>query len=165
MTAPRTFTVTITPEIVREASRAFVWKFFGWPGVIAVALGCGLVGYFWQTGTFGWLGGFLAATILLFVLIFLVALYQRERLTLQKLQTMGDPEVHYELAEDSFTARSSMGSTTVRWEAMKAIWRFPRFWLLFLDRATYVTVPLVGPTADDLAFLVSKIPVLDKPIK
>lgn len=165
MAETRSFTVTITPEIVRAASRGFVWRYFGWTGVACVAAGLGFVAFYLTTGTFDWLGGFLAAVLLIFVLIFGVALFQRERLSLAKLQQMGSPEVRYDLNEESFTATSSIGSTTVRWDAMKGIWRFPHCWLLFFDRATYVTVPLVGPTAEDLAFIAAKIPEIDKPIK
>lgn len=165
MSERRSFTVTITPEIVREASRGFVWRFFGWTGVGCVVAGLGFVLFYLTTGTFDWLAGFLAAVLLIFVLIFGVALFQRERLTLAKLKQMGSPEVRYNLDEDSFTATSSIGSTTMRWDAMKGIWRFPRFWLLFFDRATYVTVPVQGPSADDLAFIAAKIPLHDKRIK
>jgi hypothetical protein len=165
MSESRTFTVTITPDIVRGAARAFVWKFFGWTGVLTVVAGSGLVAWFWWTGSFDWLGGFLAATLLVFVVVFGAALLLRERMAVGMLRKMGDPRVHYELSEESFTARSRIGSTTVRWEAMKGIWRFPRFWLLFLDRASYVTLPLEGPSAEDLAFLAAKIPRLDQPIK
>ncbi len=165
MSEVRSFTVTITPEIVREAARAFVWKYFGWAGVFTVVVGSFFVGWYWWTQSFDWLGGFLAATLVIFVLVFGVALLLRERMAVDLLRKMKSPEVHYELSEDSFTARSSIGSTTVRWDAMKGIWRFPRFWLLFLDKASYVTVPLVGPSPDDLEFIASKIPLIDKPIK
>jgi hypothetical protein len=37
--------------------------------------------------------------------------------------------------------------------------------LIFLDRATYFTVPLEGPTAEDLAFLAERIPAVDRPIR
>lgn len=165
MSESRSFTVTITPEIVREASRGFVWRYFGWTGVACVAAGLGFIAFYLTTGTLDWLAGFLAAVLVIFVLIFGVGLFQRERLSLAKLKQMGSPEVRYELSEESFTATSSIGSTTVRWDAMKGIWQFPRFWLLFLDRASYVTVPLKGPSADDLDYIASKIPLIDKPIK
>lgn len=162
---PRTFTVTITPEIVREASRGFVWRFFGWTGVACVVAGIGFIAFYLSTRQLDWLGGFLAATLTVFVLLFVFALIQRERLTLAKLKQMGSPDVRYELDEESFTATSGIGSTTMRWDAMKGLWKLPQCWLLFFDRATYVTIPLRGPSAEDLAFIAAKIPSHDKRIK
>lgn len=78
---------------------------------------------------------------------------------------MGDTSVHYELSEEGFSATNSLGSSKVKWEAMKGIWRFPTCWLLFMDRGAYVTIPLKGPSQDDLDFISSKILLKDKEIK
>jgi hypothetical protein len=165
MTEPRRFTVTLTPEILREASRGFVWRFFGWTGVAATVATVVVVPVALLIGGVAWLAGLLAAVLVLFLGVFAFALWQRERLSLAKLARMGSPEVHYELTEEMLMTSSRLGSSEIPWSSLCGLWKFPHCWLLFLDRATYFTLPLEGPSADDLAFLAARIPSVDRPIR
>ncbi len=159
------FTVTVTPDIVREATRGFIWRFIGWLGVVCFVGGVVMVFGVRSLGPFDWLSNLLAATLIVFVLVFALAFWQRERLSLAKLARMDSPEVRYELTDEGFTAASSLGSTTMRWGAVKGLWRFQRCWLLFFDQATYITIPLEGVPAGALELIAAKVPLHDKRIK
>ncbi len=161
----RAFTVQVTPEIVRDATRRFIWRHFRWSGVVACILGLIMIGYFTYTNTNGWLGGFLSGVLFLFVAAFIAAYFIRVRQGLRFLERMGDTSVHYVLSEDEFSATSSLGSSTLKWEAVKGIWRLPTCWLLFIEKGAYLTIPLKGPTQQDLDFLSSKVLSKDEEIQ
>ena len=60
------------------------------------------------------------------------------------------------LRENDLTVSSDQGSATLPWSSVREVWAFPRFWLILLSRAQFITLPLGGVPDDTLAFVRSK---------
>jgi hypothetical protein len=97
--------------------------------------------------------------------IFVAAYFQRLNHALVQLRTMGDGTVHYEVSDSLIKASSSLGSTEVKWEMFKALWIFPRVWLLMFDKAGYLTLPSEQLNEDIKSFLKQRIAAVGGKIK
>ena len=97
--------------------------------------------------------------------IFIAAYFQRLNHALSQLKMMGDGTVHYEVSDDRIKASSSLGSTEVKWKMFKALWIFPRVWLLMFDKAGYLTLPSEQMSEDVKEFLKRRIAAVGGKIK
>jgi len=89
-------------------------------------------------------------------LMFTVALYVNHyRASLDRLRRMHSPEAIFEPSDQSFRVTSDLGATDVGWNAITEIWRFPDFWLLFLSRAQFITLPLADLDSEDREHILS----------
>jgi hypothetical protein len=109
------------------------------------------------TGQTDWLFGSLLVVLVMGVGIFVAAYFQRLSHAIAQLKMMGDGMVHYEITNDRIKASSALGSTEVKWETFKALWIFPRVWLLMFDKAGYLTLPADQMNEDVKDFLKTRI--------
>jgi formate hydrogenlyase subunit 3/multisubunit Na+/H+ antiporter MnhD subunit len=135
------FTIKFTEEHIKYAVRGFFTRYVGIGLPIMFSfLAAVLVQQFFTDQT-DWLFGLLLALLVMGVGVFVAAYFQRLGYALRQLKKMGDCAVHYEFTDERIKAVSSLGSTEVKWEVFKALWIFPRVWLLMFDKASYLTFP------------------------
>jgi hypothetical protein len=58
------------------------------------------------------------------------------------LRILDPPESMWTLTEKAVAQRSSMGESTLPWEALHEVWRFDNLWLLFWGKGVYSMIPV-----------------------
>jgi len=150
------FTIQFTEEHVKYACRKFFARFIGVGFPIACLLVAGVAILRMASGKTDLLAG-VFLTVAVVGMVFVVAAYfQRRAHSLSHFRQTGET-VSYELSEDFFKANSSLGSIEMKWESFKAIWTFPKVWLLMFDKANYLTLPADQISGDIKDFLKRKI--------
>jgi hypothetical protein len=76
---------------------------------------------------------------------------------MNRLRQMNPPEVSLVLTDEGFTISSSAGASTMRWSAITEIWERPKFWLLFLSPAQFITLPTSDMPRESLEMVRSKV--------
>jgi hypothetical protein len=151
-------TVLIYSEpLLRKAVFGFWRRTVGIGFVIALALVAVSLGFLLVQGVTSWVVGVLA-TVLVFAGAVLITLYVvHYRSALQKLRDMGTPQATFVADESSFTVTSEIGSSNLRWSSVQAVWRFEDYWLLLLSKAQFITLPLVGVSAEMQTFMLARV--------
>lgn len=159
------FTIKFNEEHIKYAVRKFFARYLGigFP-VMFLLLAVALAQRIFTAQT-DWLFGSLLVVLVMGVGIFVAAFFQRRSHALAQLKKMADGSVHYELSEERIKASSSLGSTEVKWEVFKALWIFPRVWLLMFDKAGYLTLPADQMSEDVKDFLKQRIAAVGGKIK
>ena len=135
--------------LIRRTVRAFWFRVTGLPFFIALFLVFASLVYSLRTGDRSWYVG-MVGTVFVIGLMFTVALYVNHyRASLDRLRRMHTPEAIFEPSDQSFRVTSDLGVTDVGWNAITEIWRFPDFWLLFLSRAQFITLPIADLDSED----------------
>jgi hypothetical protein len=137
-----TATLTYSRPLLKKAALAFWRRSIGleFPVVLVVVAGVAL--FMAANGRRTWEMGVLL-TVALFGFLFLSALYVvHYRNGLAKLHDMGSPVAEFVAETDSFTVRSGMGSSSLRWSSISEVWKFDGFWLLLFSKAQFMTIPL-----------------------
>lgn len=135
-------TLVYTERVLRDAAHAFWRRSLGIGFVIAlVVVALGLVMLVAQGNT-SWFAGALAM-VLFTAMSFAVALYfTHYRQALSKLRRMGDSRAVFLADDSSFTFTSNLGTASLPWTAVKALWQFDTVWLLLYSKAQFNTLPL-----------------------
>jgi len=143
--------------LVRAAVKAFWFRVLGWRFVVAVVLLSASLVTLVARGERSWFVGMLG-TGLAVAVVFAVALYfVHYQESLARFRRMRTPEAALELSEQSFRVASDAGSMEVSWNAVPELWRFSEFWLLFLSRAQFITLPTGDLDLGAREFIVSKV--------
>jgi YcxB-like protein len=124
--------------------------------ITLVVLAVGLVTMI-ANGDTSWLVGAAGTTLGMGILVRIALYVVHYRRALQRLKMMGKPEATLILSESSFTISSEIGSSTLPWSAISEIWRFPDFWLLFVSRSSFSTLPLADFSAEAKAFFIERV--------
>lgn len=148
--------VVYTEAMVRDAVRSFVWRrvvlqqkslWFA-----AAALSAYLMFLLWQ-GERGWLVGVLGAAVALPPLVLLGAWRVHSRHSLGRLRAMPAPEAWVGFDADGLAVQSGLGAARIPWSGFNEVWERPGYWMLFTDHAQFVTLPVGGFSAEELATL------------
>ena|SRR5438093_948787 len=159
------FKVTITDDHVRYAVRRFFSRYLGVGFPMMFLLLSAVVVQLFAGGKTDWLFGALLVVLIMGVGLFVSAYVQRLNNSISQLRQMESPIVSYELSDERIKASSVLGTTEVRWELFKALWVFPRVWLLLFDKASYLTFPADQLSEDVKGFLKQKIKSVGGKIK
>lgn len=151
--------VTYSEATVRHAARCFLTRFIRRD--VLIRLGGALMALgalVWLEGTWPYaaiLGGMGLALVALVVSVGLA--YTHSAVT--KFQSMRDPVVRWSFGDNSFAARSDLGSTELKWEALSQVWRFHDVWLLFFGASGwgYSTLPTNALSPEVKEFILSRI--------
>jgi len=136
------FKLHFSEPLIRRAVWAFWRRVTGWRFFVAIALLLASFIYSVCSGDRSWWVG-VTATILIFAAAFTVALYAvHYRSSITRFRRMRSPEAVFEVSDARFRVTSDFGSSEMPWSAIIEVWRFPGFWLLFLTRAQFITLPL-----------------------
>jgi hypothetical protein len=147
------FTIQMNEEHIKYASRKFFFRHFR-KSILLLTLLAALVFIFFIFGQqFNWL----MVGALVFLVSFLFMLYVRltgKRLSL--FRKYGGT-INYEFSEDFFKSKSGWASLEMKWETFKAVWIYPKVWMLWSGEAGYFTFPVDQISNDIKEFLKQKI--------
>ncbi len=104
----------------------------------------------WIVGAFG--------AVLGLGCVFVAALYVVHlRSSLERFRRMRVKQATLEADAQKVVLTSDAGTSELKWSAVGDVWRFERFWLLFLSRAQFVTLPVADLSAETQALLVERV--------
>jgi len=152
-----TFELHYSETLIRKAVWAFWRRTMGWRFFVAVALLLVALVYLVASGDRSWLVG-VFASVLGLAGAFAVALYVvHYRGSITRLRRMRSPQGTFEVGDDRFRVASDLGSSELSWSAVTEVWRFPEFWLLFLSRAQFITLPLADLDSEARELILSRV--------
>lgn len=160
----RSFPATFTPALAVHAIRVFLWRQVRVSGLVILAIVLGMAGYLIVRTPYDWAGIVLVGLVIALAGLFWADYLRRRAEVISWLKTFGSQDLRYELTDDSLTVVGPARRMTISWNAIFGLWRSERVWLVFTDRASFLTVPAQGPSAEDLSFISGKIALHDRPI-
>jgi YcxB-like protein len=150
------FKLHYSEPLIRSAVWAFWRRVTGWRYFVAIALVLGSFIYSVSSGDRSWWVG-VSASILCLAVIFAVALYViHYRGAIIRFRRMQSPEATFEAGDDRFRVTSDVGSSELSWSTITEVWQFPEFWLLFLSRAQFITLPLADLDSEARKLILSR---------
>jgi len=135
-------TLRYTEHLVVQAVRAFWRKTVGGSLLVAVALMIAFLVWRLLDGDRSWIVGVTAVVILLGIVMPVMVYVVHYRNSMGKFREMSRPIAEFVADEDAFTLSSDRGTTSLKWNAVKEVWRFESLWLLLFSKAQFVTLPL-----------------------
>jgi hypothetical protein len=129
-------------HLVNRAVRSYWRRSLGIGVLVGVPLICVFLAMRIADGDRSWYVGLLAGAALLGIGIPAVVYWVHYRNSMAKLRDMKEPVATFVADEDTFTLASDHGSSTLKWEAIKEVWKFDGFWLLLFSKAHFATIPL-----------------------
>lgn len=160
MTGDRTYRVTYTEAIARDAVRSYVRRRFlsEQKGLWLVAfLMLLFFAYLLRAGDRSWLLGVVGAAVLLPVLFVLAGWRAHHANTVGKFRSMPSPVAEIAFREDGLAVTSAIGSGFLPWSSLTEIWERPGYWMIFSGPAQFNTLPTAGIPAENLQWLRSRI--------
>ena len=143
-------------EIVRSAVKELCKRSIGMGLPVAFGLMLLFFVYLLWTGNSSWITG-AVGSVLVFALIMVITLYVAHyRNSMQRLRAMHRPTALLELSSDSLTIKADSGSNEVPSKSITEVWAYEDFWLVFLSRAQFFTIPLDNLDSDEQAKIRSK---------
>lgn len=137
--------------IVRRAVKAFYKRTVGISLPIVFGLMLIFFVYLVRTGNSGWITGVVGSALTI-ALVFMIALYVAHyRNSMQRFRAMKIPTASLKLHDDSLTITADSGSNEIPGAAITEVWAYDEFWLVFLSRAQFFTIPMSELSADDQA--------------
>ena len=153
----KTLTLHFSENLIRSAVFSFWCRTLGWVYPAAILLlGAATVALIalgdrsWYLGIFG--------TVLVLALTFAAALYATHRRdSLGRFRRMKSPQATLELFEEHLRVTSDVGSSEMIWKAVCDLWCFSNYWLLFFNRAQFITLPLEDLDDEARRFIIEKV--------
>ena len=143
-------------ETVRKAVKKFYRRTVGISLPVVFGLMLVFFVYLLWTGNTGWIIG-VVGSVLTMVLIVLIALYVGHyRQSMRRFRAMKDPSASLELHDDSLTITADSGSNKIPHTAITEVWVYDEFWLVFLSRAQFFTIPKSDLSSDTQAIIGAK---------
>ncbi len=152
----KSYTFHFSEALVGQAVWAFWRRVTGWRFLVAVALLMSSAIGMLVLGDRSWVVGLDAAALGLAV-AFAVALYViHYRGSITRFRRMKIPEATFEVGDERFRVTSDVGSSELVWSAVTEIWQFRDFWLLFVSRAQFITLPLADLDSEGRELILSR---------
>ena len=136
--------LTYDEALIKQAVLAYWRRSFGAFFVpVLLALTAWLIAllvqrdFSWQTGALGAVIGF---CFLISASVYVV----HYKNSLVKFRALADSHATFQANDDSFTMASSIGTSTLKWNAVKEVWQFPNVWLLLFSQAQFCTLPVAN---------------------
>lgn len=108
-------------------------------------------------GDRSWLVGLIGTTLSISYLILVSIYVVHFKNSIAKFRDMGNPSATFRAEEQSFTIESGIGTSTLKWSAVKEIWQFQDVWLLLFSKSQFSTLPLANVPPEMQAFILEKI--------
>lgn len=160
VTGDRSYRVTYTEAIARDAVRSYVRRrfLFEQKGLWLVAFLMFLFfAYLLWAGDRSWLLGVVGAAVLLPVLFVVAGWRAHHASTVGKFRSMSGPVAEIAFREDGLAVASAIGSGLLPWSSLTEIWERPGYWMLFSGPSQFNTLPTEGIPAEDLQWLRSRV--------
>lgn len=153
----KSFKLHYSEPLIRSAVWVFWCRVTGWRYFVAIALVLGSLIYSIASGDRSWWVG-ISASILCLAVIFAITLYVTHyRGAMMRFRRMQSPKATFEAGPDRFRLTSDVGTSELSWNTITEVWQFPEFWLLFLSRAQFITLPLADLDTEARNFILSHI--------
>jgi len=150
-------TLRYTERLVVQAVHAYWRKTIGYGLPVAVALLIVFLVWRLMDGDHSWIVGLVAAVILLGGIMSVAVYVVQYRNSMSKLREMSQPVAEFVADADTFTITSDLGTSSLKWGAVKEIWRFESLWLLLFSKAQFVTLPLEDVPGPMQAFILDRV--------
>jgi len=154
---PNVATLRFSESIVRQATWAFWRRTVGLGFPLVTAALAAYVGYLALNGDRGWEIGMLGACVVLGLAVLVATYVVHYRNGRRKLLDMGDPVAKIAVDSKGFTISSGIGSSTLKWSSVHAVWRFDGFWLVLFSKAHFMTLPLSDMAPEMQAFILERV--------
>jgi len=154
---PHRTTLRYTEPLVAQAVRLYWWKTVGMGLIVAVALMTAFLAWRLIDGDRSWVVGLVAAIVLLGVLMPVAVYVVHYRNSMGKFREMSQPTAELIADQEVITISSDRGSSALKWELVKEVWRFETLWLLLFSKAQFVTLPLADLPAPMQAFILERV--------
>jgi hypothetical protein len=153
----KSVTLRYSEELVRAAVRAFWFRSTGWSYFAALGVVIGSLVYLLAIGNRSWVIGALGMAVAIGAAMAAVLYIVHYRGALLRLRRMRTPEALLHARHDSFKMVSDAGTTELSWGVVREIWRFPDFWLLFISRAQFITLPIGALNRETQQFILERV--------
>jgi len=150
-------TLSYTEALVAQAVRHYWRRTIGFGIFVAVALMIAFLIWRLADGDRSWIVGLVAAVILLGVVMPITVYVVHYRNSMGKFREMSKPVAELVADEDAFTLSSDRGTTSLKWDLVKEVWRFETLWLLLFSKAQFVTLPLSDMPEPMQVFILERI--------
>ncbi len=134
-------TLIYSEDLLKKAVRSFWWRSVG-PLFVLVLLAM-LAGtiYFVLKGERSWLVGAMGSVVLMGFLFSSVLYINHYRNTLGKFRELKGSNSTFKMNPDCFELESIIGTSTMNWSSVTELWQFKDYWLIFLSKAQFFTLP------------------------
>lgn len=150
------FTIHFNEQHIKYASHKFFFRRFSNSIMSATFIAVLIVVLFVAERKIDWLTG-MGLGVLLVASTSLISFYFRStQKRLARLKKQGGT-IDYELSEEFLKTKTSSASAEIKWDAFKAIWIFPKAWLLLARDGGYLTFPLDQISLEIREFLKQRI--------
>ena len=150
-------TLKYNEQLINRAVRAYWRRSLGVGVLVAVPLLCVFLALRIAEGDRSWYVGLLAAAVLLGIGMPILVYRVHHRNSMAKFRAMKEPIATFMADEDSFTLATDHGSSTLKWDAIKEVWKFDGFWLLLFSKAHFATIPLDGVSSEMCAYVLERV--------
>lgn len=125
--------------------------------IVSVVVMSALLAWRLAEGDKSWRVGLLAAVVGLGIIMPLAVFLVHYKNSMSKFREMASPMATLVAEESSFTLSSDRGTSTLRWDAIKEVWRFETYWLLLFSKAHFATLPLEGISEQMRSYLLERV--------
>jgi hypothetical protein len=153
----KSVTLRYSEQLVRAAVKAFWFRSTGWSYFVALAVVMGALLYLLVVGSRSWVVGALGMLVALGAVMAVVLYIVQYRGALLRLRRMRTPEAVLHAGQDCFKIVSDIGASELSWRAVREIWRCPDFWLLFISRAQFITLPIAALDSETQQFILERV--------
>jgi hypothetical protein len=150
-------TLTYSEPLVARAVALYWRRSVSIGLVVAVLVTIAALLWFVTNGDRTWVVGLLGAVVALGVLFPALVYVVHYRNSMGRFREMAKPVAEFIVDDDAFTLTSDRGTTTLKWSAIREVWRYDLLWLLLFSRAQFVTVPLDGVSEQMRVFVLERI--------
>jgi hypothetical protein len=150
-------TLKYDESLVTRAVRSYWRGSLGISVLVGVPLICVFLALRIADGDRSWYLGLLAGAALLGIGMPILVYWVHYRNSMAKFRDMKEPVATFVADEDSFTLASDLGSSTLKWEAIKEVWGFDGFWLLLFSKAHFATIPLDGLSDEMRSYVLERV--------
>ncbi|QNA88025.1 YcxB family protein [Massilia sp. Dwa41.01b] len=141
---PLETTLIYSESLIRQATFAYWRRTVGvfFVPVLLALTACFLV--LLMQRDLSWITGMIG-TVIGFGYLISASLYVvHYRNSLAKFRRFKDAMVTFHADNNSFTMKSSAGTSTLHWAAVKEVWKFEDVWLLLFSKAQFSTLPVAN---------------------
>jgi hypothetical protein len=150
-------TLRYTENLVAQAVR-FYWRRTVGIGLLVI-LALLIVFLTWRVidGDRSWVVGLVGSVVLLGVLMPIAVYVTHYRNSMGLFREMAQPTAELVANEEALTISSDRGSSTMRWDLVREVWRSESIWLLLLSKSQFVTLPRADLPAPLQVFILDRV--------
>jgi hypothetical protein len=150
-------TLRYSEQMVAQAVRLYWRRTIGVGLLVAVALMIVFLAWRLIDGDRSWLVGLVAALVLLGVFMPVAVYVTHYRASMRIFRKTSRPTAQLVAEQDAITISSDRGSSALKWELVKEIWRFETMWLMLFSKAQFVILPLADLPEPMQAFILERV--------